>query len=217
MPVQVNRSETRGEAASRDLQRVTTTVVLNYHVEPTSAVTVYRKLGAFENIEPRIIDPAIQEAMKAVTAKFTAEQLVTQRPQVSDEIKDSVVERLHRHGLVIDEFSITDFHFSQSFDAAIEAKTVAEQQKLKAERDLERIRVEAEQRVAQAKAEADSTKLAAEAQAAALKMQKETITPELIELRRVEAQLRAIEKWDGKLPNVNGGAMPFLNVSDKNR
>ena len=213
MPVQVERSETRSEAASRDLQRVTTTVVLNYHVEPSRSVDVYRKLGAFENIEPRIIDPAIQEAMKAVTAKFTAEQLVTQRPMVSDEIRDAIVDRLDRHGLVLDEFSITDFRFSQSFDAAIEAKTVAEQQKLKAERDLERIRVEAEQRVAQAKAEADSTKLAAEAQATALKMQKETITPELIELRRVEAQLRAIEKWDGRLPNVNGGAMPFLNVS----
>jgi len=216
MPVQVERSETRSEAASKDLQRVTTTVVLNYHVEPSRSVEVYRRLGMFENIEPRIIDPAIQEAMKAVTAKFTAEQLVTQRPTVSDEIRDAIVDRLDRHGLVLDEFSITDFRFSQSFDAAIEAKTVAEQQKLKAERDLERIRVEAEQRVAQAKAEAESTKLAAEAQAEALRMQKATITPELIELRKVEAQLRAIEKWDGRLPSVNGGAMPFLDIGKVN-
>jgi prohibitin 2 len=212
MPVQVQRSETQSEAASKDLQRVQTTVVLNYHVQPTETVTVYRELGAFENIEPRIIDPAIQEAMKAVTAKFTAEQLITKRPEVSAEIRDTVDDRLARHGLAVDEFSITNFRFSESFDHAIEAKTVAEQQKLKAERDLERIKVEAEQRIAQARAEAESQKLNASAQAEALAMQREAITPELIELRRVEAQLRAIEKWDGRLPNVNSGAVPFISV-----
>lgn len=212
MPVQVQRSETQSEAASKDLQRVTTTVVLNYHVVPSETVKVYRELGAFENIESRIIDPAIQEAMKAVTAKFTAEQLVTKRPEVSGEIRDTVDDRLARHGLAVDEFSITNFRFSESFDHAIEAKTVAEQQKLKAERDLERIKVEAEQRIAQARAEAESQKLNAQAQAEALKMQREAITPELIELRRVEAQLRAIEKWNGQMPNVTSGAVPFISV-----
>ena len=212
MPVQVQRSETESEAASKDLQRVTTTVVLNYHVEPTQVVEVYRHLGMFENIEPRIIDPTIQEAMKAVTATYTAEQLITKRPLVSVEIRDAIRERLERHDLVIDEFSITNFRFSDSFDHAIEAKTVAEQQKLKAERDLERIRVEAEQRIAQARAEAESQKLNASAQAEALKMQREAITPELIELRRVEAQLRAIEKWNGQMPNVTSGAIPFISV-----
>lgn len=212
MPVQVQRSETQSEAASKDLQRVNTTVVLNYHVQPTEVVQVYRELGAFENIEPRIIDPAIQEAMKAVTAKFTAEQLITRRPEVSAEIRDTVDDRLARHGLSVDEFSITNFRFSESFDHAIEAKTVAEQQKLKAERDLERIRVEAEQRIEQARAEAESQKLNAQAQAEALKLQREAITPELIELRKVEAQLRAIEKWNGQMPNVTSGAVPFISV-----
>ena len=212
MPVQVQRSETQSDAASRDLQRVHTTVVLNYHVQASEAVRVYRELGAFENVEPRIIDPAIQEAMKAVTARFTAEQLITKRPEVSAAIRDAIDDRLARHGLAVDEFSITNFRFSESFDHAIEAKTVAEQQKLKAERDLERIKVEAEQRIAQARAEAESQKLSAEAQAQALKIQREAITPELIELRRVEAQLRAIEKWNGQMPNVTAGAVPFLSV-----
>ena len=89
---------------------------------------------------------------------------------------------------------------------------MAEQQKLKAERDLERIKVEAEQRIAQARAEAESQKLNAEAQAMALRLQREVISPELIELRRVEAQLRAIEKWDGKLPGVTAGAIPFIQI-----
>lgn len=212
MPVMIERSETESEAASRDLQRVTTQVVLNYHVDPAQVVRVYRNLGEFENIESRIIDPSVQEAMKAVTALYTAEQLVTKRPDVAAAIKEALRARLQRHGLVIDEFSITNFKFSESFDAAIEAKTVAEQQKLKAERDLERIKVEAEQRIAQARAEAESTKLAAEAQAEALRMQRETITPELIRLREVEARIKAVEKWDGKMPQVSGGAVPFIDI-----
>jgi prohibitin 2 len=212
MPVQVQRSETQSDAASKDLQRVHTTVVLNYHVQASEVVRVYRELGVFENIEPRIIDPSIQEAMKAVTARFTAEQLITQRPEVSSAIRDAIDDRLARHGLAVDEFSITNFRFSESFDHAIEAKTVAEQQKLKAERDLERIKVEAEQRIAQARAEAESQKLSAEAQAQALNLQREAITPELIELRRVEAQLRAIEKWNGQMPSVTSGAVPFISV-----
>ena len=212
MPVMIERSETESEAASRDLQRVTTQVVLNYHIDPAQVVQVYRHLGVFENIEPRIIDPSVQEAMKAVTALYTAEQLVTKRPDVAAAIKTALRERLQRHGLVIDEFSVTNFKFSESFDAAIEAKTVAEQQKLKAERDLERIKVEAEQRIAQARAEAESTKLAAEAQAEALRMQRETITPELIRLREVEARIKAIDKWNGTMPQVTGGTLPFINV-----
>jgi prohibitin 2 len=234
MPVMIERSETESEAASKDLQRVTTTVVLNFHVDPRQVITVYRSLGMFPNIEPRIIDPSVQEAMKAVTARYTAEQLVTRREEVAQAIRAEVAERIARHGIVVDEFSITNFKFSDAFDAAIEAKTVAEQQKLKAERDLERIKVEAEQTIAQArataesqrlaaeaeaeglrlrrKAEADSALLAAQAQAEGLRLQRESVTPQLIELRRVEAQMRAIEKWDGVMPRVTSGATPFLSV-----
>jgi len=212
MPVLIERSETESEAASRDLQRVRTQVVLNYHVDPKQVVRVYRTIGAFENIEPRIIDPTVQEAMKAVTALFTAEELVTKRPDVSDRIRMSVANRLQRHGVIVDEFAITNFKFSESFDTAIEAKTVAEQQKLKAERDLARIQVEAEQRVAEARGLAESQKLNAEAQAVALQAQRTAVTPELIELRRVEAQLEAIKRWDGRLPTVTGGSTPLLNL-----
>ncbi|GAB6195941.1 prohibitin family protein [Lysobacter xanthus] len=212
MPVLIERSETESEAASRDLQRVRTQVVLNYHVDPRQVVRVYRTIGPFENIEPRIIDPTVQEAMKAVTALFTAEQLVTKRPEVSDRIRLAVNTRLQRHGVVVDEFAITNFKFSESFDTAIEQKTVAEQQKLKAERDLARIQVEAEQRVAEARGVAESQKLNAEAQAVALQAQRAAVTPELIELRRVEAQLEAIKRWDGRLPTVTGGSTPLLNL-----
>jgi prohibitin 2 len=213
MPVMIERSETESEAASRDLQRVNTTVVLNFHVDPTQVVTVYRSLGEFPNIEPRIIDPAVQESMKAVTAMYTAEQLVTKREEVAGKIRDEVNERVSRHGVIVDEFSITNFKFSDAFDAAIEAKTVAEQQKLKAERDLQRIEVEAKQTIEKARADAESQKLAAEAQARALELQRAAVTPELIRLREVEVQRLFAEKWDGKLPTMTGGAVPFINVA----
>ena len=81
----------------------------------------------------------------------------------------------------------------------------AEQEKLKAERDLQRIEVEAKQKVASARAEAE-----------ALALQRQQITPDLLALRRIENEREAIRKWDGKLPNVTSGAVPFINVSDKN-
>jgi regulator of protease activity HflC (stomatin/prohibitin superfamily) len=197
--VSIQKGEGDGDAASRDLQTVHTRVALNYHVRPDAAMTVFRDLGN----EPgqRIIIPAVQEAVKAVTARFTAEELIAKRTEVRDQIVTQLRERLARHGIVVDEFSIVNFNFSRSFNEAIEAKTTAEQLKLKAERDLQRIEVEAKQRVAQAKAEAES-----------LAVQRQQVTPELIRLREMENQRAAIEKWDGKLPSVSSGAVPFINV-----
>jgi regulator of protease activity HflC (stomatin/prohibitin superfamily) len=198
--VSIQKGEGEGDAASRDLQTVHTRIALNYHIRPESAVSVFRDLGN----EPgqRIIIPAVQEAVKAVTARFTAEELIAKRTDVRDQIMVQLRERLSRHGVVVDEFSIVNFNFSRSFNDAIEAKTTAEQLKLKAERDLQRIEVEARQRVAQAKAEAES-----------LAVQRQQVTPELIRLREMENQRQAIEKWDGKLPSVAGGAIPFINVN----
>jgi regulator of protease activity HflC (stomatin/prohibitin superfamily) len=198
--VSIQKGEGDGDAASRDLQIVHTRIALNYHIQPEAAVSVFRDLGN----EPgtRIIIPSVQEAVKAVTARFTAEELIAKRTDVRDQIMVQLRERLGRHGIVVDEFSIVNFNFSRSFNEAIEAKTTAEQLKLKAERDLLRIEVEAKQRVAQARAEAES-----------LAIQRQQVTPELIRLREMENQRQAIEKWDGKLPNVSGGAIPFINVS----
>jgi len=99
------------------------------------------------------------------------------------------------------ELSITDFEFSPEFNRAIESKQTAEQLALKAKRDLDRIRVEAQQKIATAQAEAE-----------ALRLQRQAVSPELVRLREVEAQMKAIEKWDGHLPNVTGGAVPFISV-----
>jgi len=194
------KAEVQGDAASRDLQSVHMSIALNYHVKPDAAVTVFRDLG--NDPENRIVSPSVQEAMKSVTARYTAEELIAKRADVSSAIVAQLHDRMSRHGLVVDEFSIVNFRFSKSFDEAIEAKTTAEQLKLKADRDLERIRVEAEQRVAMAQAEA-----------ASLRAQKEQITPELLKLREIENQREAIKKWNGQLPQYSGqGALPFIQV-----
>jgi regulator of protease activity HflC (stomatin/prohibitin superfamily) len=198
--VRIQKGEGDGDAASKDMQSVNTRVALNYHIQPEQAAIVFRDLG--QSVGDRIILPAVQEAVKASTAQYTAEELISKRPEVRERIKALLTERLGKHGVAVDEFSIVNFAFSKSFNEAIEAKTTAEQLKLKAERDLARIRVEAEQKVASAKAEAES-----------LSLQKQQVTAELIRLREIENQRKAIEKWNGVLPSVTGGTIPFINVS----
>ena len=198
--VRVQKGEGDGDAASRDLQSVHASIALNYHIDPQAVVSVFREVG--QDIGIKIITPAVQEAVKASTALYTAEDLIVKRPEVRDKIRGLLNERLSKHGVVVDEFSITNFSFSRSFTEAVEAKTTAEQQKLKAERDLLRIKVEAEQKIAQAKAEAES-----------LKLQKQEVTNELLRLREIENQRKAIEKWDGRLPaTMMGNSVPFVQV-----
>jgi regulator of protease activity HflC (stomatin/prohibitin superfamily) len=197
--VQVVAYDAVAEAASRDLQDVRAKVTLNYSLDPEHVVAIYRRLR--HDYEFRIVKPAIQEAVKAATARFTAEELITRRPEVRDAIQRNLEERLVRFNIRSEAISITDFAFSKSFNEAIEAKVTATQQVLKAERDLQRVRLEAQQQIEQARAQAE-----------ALRIQKENVTPALIELRRIEAQFRAIEKWDGKMPTYVAGPVPILDV-----
>lgn len=194
MDVSTRKSDTRATAASKDLQTVATEIVLNYHLTPEQVDKIYQEFKL--DIEKRSIDPAIQEVVKAVTAKFTAEELITKRQLVKEEMQQTLQARLIKSHVVLDALNITDFQFSKGFNEAIEAKQTAEQLALKAQRDLERVKIEALQKITQAKAEAE-----------AQRVQKETISP-------IVLQLRAIEKWDGKFPQVLGGsgALPFVNI-----
>ncbi|MCX8083537.1 MAG: prohibitin family protein [Calditerrivibrio sp.] len=199
MDVKVQKSQTDAESASKDLQDIHSTIALNFHIIPEKANVIYKTIGL--GYRDKIVDPAVQEVVKAVTARYTAVELITQREKVRNDIKVLLKERLIAYNIVVDDFSILNFRFSQQFTQAIEQKQTAEQLALKAQRDLERVKIEAEQKITQAKAEAES-----------LRIQKENVTPLLVELRRIEASLKAIEKWDGKLPAVTGGAIPFLDI-----
>ncbi|PKL91106.1 MAG: HflC protein [Candidatus Goldiibacteriota bacterium HGW-Goldbacteria-1] len=202
LDVKVQKAMTETIAASADLQDVTSTVALNYHIIPDKANKVYQELGVL--FKDRIIDPAILEVVKAVTARYSAEELITKRPIVGEEMRMKLEERLKPYNIAVDAFSIVAFSFSKVFTEAIENKQTAEQLALKAKRDLERIKIEAEQKVTAARAEAES-----------LRLQKANISADLIELRKIEANMKAIEKWNGILPNVTGaGAVPFIGVGD---
>ena len=202
MNVQIQAAEGEGDAASKDMQSVQTRVAINYHLDPISAVDAYKNIGPSTDIvAQRIILPATHESVKAITARFTAEELITQRTAVRDAISALLREKMARHGLILDEFNLVNFAFSKSFSDAIENKVKAEQQKQQAERDLQRLQVEAQQKIVAAKAEAES-----------LALQRQQITAELLSLRRIENERLAITKWDGKLPSVTSGAVPFINL-----
>ena len=194
--VKIQKDEVPASASSKDLQVVTSKIALNYHLDPESVNKIWQEVG--ENYNTRIIAPSIQEGVKAVTAKFTAEELITKREEVKEQIKANLTNRLFERSIIVDEFNIIDFEFSPAFNEAIEAKVKAEQLKLKAERDLERIKIEKEQMIAAAQGKAEAIRIEAQA----LKQ-----NPQVVELRWVE-------KWDGKTPLYwGGGATPFIGIN----
>lgn len=198
--VRVQKTESQQTAASKDMQIVTTTVAVNYHLINEQVQDLFKHVGLSYN--ERIVDPAIGEAVKAVTAQYTAEELISKRSEVSAKIKETLSSKFANYNITLDEINITEFKFSAEYNNAIEQKQIAEQQALKATLDLQRIEIEAKQTIETAKAEAE-----------ALRLQRQVISPDLIELRKIEAQMAAIKKWDGKLPNVTGGATPFIDVN----
>jgi regulator of protease activity HflC (stomatin/prohibitin superfamily) len=204
MTVRVQKTTTKTEAASQDMQIVQTTMVLNYSLQPDKVGETYKTLGLNQDVSEKIINPGIEESFKAAAARYTAEELISKREALKTQVRDYLRDRLAPFGIMVVELSITDFQFSSEFNKAIESKQTAEQHALRAKRDLDRIRVEAQQKIATAQAEAES-----------LRLQRQVISPDLIKLRQIEAQMKAIEKWDGKLPNVTGGAVPFIQVEDR--
>ena len=193
-------------SASKDLQTVETTVTVNYHPDREGVHRLYKNLGL--DYENRVIQPAIEETVKQVTANYNAEELITKRPLVKADIESSIRERLNQFDVVTEVISITDFEFSPLFAQAIESKVEAEQKALKAENDLRRIEVEARQREANAigLANANIAEAKGEAEAIAIINQALAENPNYLEWLKTQA-------WDGKLPLVVGeGGTPFIQI-----
>ena len=200
--IQTQKLEGKALAYSKDIQTVESQLALNYHLKGDEVNKLWQEVGY--DYESRLIDPSIQESVKAVTAKFTAQELIEQRARVKDEIRTELFNRLSRY-FVVDDFSIIDFSFSDEYEKAVEAKQVAQQSALKAENDLQRIKTEAEQRVAQAKAEAEAIKLQSDA----------ANNDKYVNLKALEVQRAAIEKWNGVLPSqmIPDASLPFINLN----
>ena len=193
-------------SASRDLQTVRTTVTVNYHPEKEMIHYLYKDLGL--DYENRVIQPAIEETVKQVTANYNAEELITKRPLVKADIQDEITDRLNEFNLATEVISITDFEFSLLFSQAIESKVEAEQKAFKAENDLLRIQVEAQQQEAQAIGIANANIAEAEGEAKAIRIINQALAenPNYLEWFKTRA-------WDGKLPLVVGeGGTPFIQI-----
>src|SRR5918995_3182077 len=219
LEVRTQKTVENAASASRDLQDVSTQVALNYHVTPETAQILFQQLGF--DYATRVISPAIQESVKQVTARFNAENLITNRETVKGEIENQILQRLAAYNIDVETISITEFQFSEQFRRAVEAKVEAEQRALQANNDLRRIEIEAQQAEARAIGEQQANIARAEGvrQAAVLQAQGEA---EAIQI--VEAQLREnprylewlkTQRWDGVLPLVTGGAegaTPFIEI-----
>jgi regulator of protease activity HflC (stomatin/prohibitin superfamily) len=209
-------------SASKDLQDVTTQVALNYHLDPDRAQVVYQQLGF--DYANRVIIPAIQESVKQVTARFNAEELITNRETVKNQIEEQISARLAGYNIIADAISITDFQFSQLFKSAVEAKVSAQQRALQAQNELRRIQIEAQQNEAQAIGEQKANIARAEGikQSNVLQAEGEAQAITIIDqqLRNNPTYLEWLKstKWDGKLPLVTGGGAggqgvtPFIEI-----
>lgn len=184
-------------AGTKDLQQVHTDIVLNYRLDGSKVGHIYKEFGL--DLQDRVILPILSESFKAVTAHYTSEELITKRDQVSSQIKEELADKLTKYSVSVGDISLVNFGFSAEYQKAIESKVIATQSKLQAEQDLARIEVEAKQAVAKAEGRAKAIQI----ETAAINSQGGASY----------VQLKAIEKWDGKLPTTQAGAAtPFINI-----
>ncbi len=183
--IKTQKQEVTSSAASKDLQDVKGTLVLNFRLERGSVSKIHQEVG--KDYQDKVVTPAINEVFKAATAKYTASELITQRAEVKADITEALQGRLKARGILIEDVNITNFEFSVAFNQAIEAVQIANQNIARARQELETTKVEAEKAIAAANG-------AAEAQ----RVQQQTLTQEIL-------QKQAIEKWDGKLPTTYAG------------
>lgn len=198
MDVQTQKLEIESSTAySHDLQNVNIHSVVNYNLDPKEVGAIYQQYGL--SAEARILEPNLEAAVKQTIAKYSAEEILSKRGEVTNEIETTFRQSIP-NTFVVTKYALVNETFSDAFETAIEQKQIAKQNAEKADNDLKRIKIEAEQRVAQATAEAEAIKI----QAAAIQQQGGASY----------VNLKAVEKWDGHLPQqmIPGGALPFLNL-----
>lgn len=189
MNIQVQKIELDTTSASKDLQDVNMKLAVNYRVNGKKATSLYKNVGT--KYEEIILQPAIQESIKAITSNYTAEELITNRSEVSVKCMEMLQTKVEKYGLSIDNFNITNFSFSEEFNKAIEEKQVAEQKVLTAKQELEKEKIEAEKKIVKAEAEKQANEL-----------KQASLTDNLI-------KEKFIDKWNGELPKASGSNSIF--------
>jgi len=195
----IKKSVIKTEAFSKDLQSVDIEVAINYRIK--DALYVYSNIGL--NYENVIVDPFTQENVKAVIAKFTAEDLTQNRHEAKEMVKRDLEAALRNIKIELVDFNFIHTDFQDEFIKAVENKQIAEQEAKRSKYYTEKVKEEALQ-----------TRVRSEAEAYSLQVQKANVTTDLIELKKIEARLKAIEKWNGVLPKVQSESASFVMLSE---
>ncbi len=205
----ITKLEVDTEAFSSDLQTVDTRLAINYRVDTSKSYSIYKNIGGdYENV---LVVPAVNEVLKAIVARYSAEESVTNRTLISTGLVEGLNQKLNDIGLYVTDVNIINFEFSEAYITAIEEKQVAQQELLKAETEkqtkITNAEAEAEAIKVKAEAEAEAMKITAQAEAEANATIADSLTDELIRYHK-------IEKWDGELPKVTGGSGTFLDIGE---
>lgn len=195
--VRTQKTDVKAEAASKDLQTVNTEIVVTWHLDSGKVNTIYQQIGDEDAVKDRIIVPAVSETVKAATAKLTAGEVLARRSELKADLDALLGERLRKSNVILDDVSITNVTFSDQFNKAIEDKQVAQQEAERAVFKAQEAEQTANANINLAKGEAEANRL-----------KRESLTPELL-------QLRAVEKWNGILPTVTGATTPFVNIPSR--
>ncbi len=199
--VKVQKHEVPAKGSTKDLQDLNAVFAVNFALKADLVAKTYQQQGNLDRIVDRIIAPQTQESFKTAVAQFTAEESIVRRPELKQQFDLILSDRLQKYGIVIYDTSVVDIEFSPEFARAVEAKQVAEQEAQRAVYIAQQAEQEALARINQAKGESEAQKLL-----------QVSLDDKLLKKQELDNQSRAIAKWDGHLPNVNSGAIPFLNI-----
>ena len=196
MSVQTQKDEVEASSASLNLQTVSAIIAVNYRLDGKYASTVYQSIGI--DYQEKVVAPAIQNAFKSATAKYTAENLIKMREAVRIDAETELQKQLEPYHIIVENFNIINFDFSPEYNASIEAKQVMEQNVQTARLELEKTKIEAEQRVVEAQGQADAQKALKDTGA----------------LTDAYLQYLFLTRWNGMLPEVISGASPVFDIGD---
>ncbi|MCM1983831.1 prohibitin family protein [Lyngbya confervoides] len=202
LDVKVQKHEVPAKGSTKDLQDLKAVFAVNFALRPDTIAQTFQQQGNLGAIVERIVAPQTQESFKTAVAQFTAEESIVKRPQLKENFDQILSDRLDKYGIDIYDTSVVDILFSNEFAQAVERKQVAEQEAQRAIYIAKKAEQEAQARVNQATGEAEAQRLL-----------QQSLTPAILRKQELDNQRLAIEKWDGQLPGVNSGALPFLEIA----
>jgi regulator of protease activity HflC (stomatin/prohibitin superfamily) len=199
--VKVQKHEVDAKGSTKDLQDLKAVFAVNFALQSDRVAQTYQQQGNLDQIVERIIAPQTQESFKTAVAQFTAEDSIVRRPELKEQFDTILSDRLQKYGIVVYDTSVVNIEFSTEFAQAVESKQVAEQDAQRAVYIAQKAEQEAQARINQAKGEAEAQRLL-----------QVSLDDKVLRKQELDNQREAIAKWDGKLPSVNSGAVPFLNL-----